>query len=76
MPGKRRQPTQAVNTDNDPLLSYRLEIATFCAAIRTGVPLRCGVNMAFNTTVACLAVNEAIDKKARVDSAHAHVTAP
>jgi predicted dehydrogenase len=58
---------KAVNTENDPLLSYRLEIATFCGAIRTGVPLRCGVTMAFNTTVACLAVNEAIDKKVRVD---------
>ena len=56
-----------VDAGNDPLLSYRLEIATFCGAIRTGVPLRCGVTMAFNTTVACLAANEAIDKKMRVD---------
>jgi predicted dehydrogenase len=56
-----------VGAAGDRLLPYRLEIATFCSAIRTGARLRCGVNMAFKTTVACLAANEAIDKKTRVD---------
>ena len=51
----------------DHLLPYRMEIANFCAAIRTGAPLRCGVDMAFKTTAACLAANEAMDKKARVE---------
>jgi predicted dehydrogenase len=51
---------------DDRLLPYRLEIATFCSAIRTGAPLQCGVDMAFKTTAACLAANEAMDKKARV----------
>ena len=51
----------------DPLLPYRMEIAIFCAAIRTGAPLRCGVDMAFKTTAACLAANEAMDKKVRVE---------
>jgi predicted dehydrogenase len=51
---------------DDRLLPYRLEIATFCSAIRTGTPLQCGVDMAFKTTVACLAANEAMDKKVRV----------
>jgi predicted dehydrogenase len=51
---------------DDRLLPYRLEIATFCSAIRTGTPLQCGVDMAFKTTAACLAANEAMDKKVRV----------
>jgi predicted dehydrogenase len=53
----------------DRLSPYRLEIATFCSAIRTGVPLQCGVDMAFKTTAACLAANEAMDKKVRVSVA-------
>ena len=32
--------------------------------------LQCGVNMAFKTTVACLASNEAMDKKVRVPVAN------
>jgi predicted dehydrogenase len=51
----------------DPLLPYRMEVAIFCAAIRTGAPLRCGVDMALKTTAACLAANEAMDKKVRVE---------
>jgi hypothetical protein len=43
-----------------------MEVAIFCAAIRTA-PLRCGVDMAFKTTAACLAANEAMDKKVRVE---------
>jgi len=44
-----------------------MEVAIFCAAIRTGAPLRCGVDMAFKTTAACLAANEAMDRKVRVE---------
>jgi predicted dehydrogenase len=51
----------------DRLSPYRLEIETFCAAIRTGAPLRCGVEMAYRTTAACIAANEAMDRKTRVD---------
>jgi predicted dehydrogenase len=51
----------------DRLAPYRLEIGTFCSAIRTGTPLRCGVEMAFKTTAACVAANEAMDKKTRVE---------
>jgi predicted dehydrogenase len=54
------------DTGEDRLLPYRLEIATFCSAIRAGAPLQCGVDMAYKTTVACLAANEAMDKKVRV----------
>jgi predicted dehydrogenase len=51
----------------DRLSPYRLEIEAFCAAIRTGALLRCGVEMALRTTAACVAANEAMDKKTRVD---------
>jgi predicted dehydrogenase len=51
----------------DRLLPYQLEIATFCSAIRTGAPLRCGVEMASKTAVACVAANEAMDRKTRVE---------
>jgi predicted dehydrogenase len=57
------------DTGQDRLLAYRLEIATFSAAIRAGTPLQCGVDMALKTTLACLAANEAMDKKVRVSVA-------
>lgn len=52
--------------EDDRLLPYRLEIAGFCAAIRTGAPLRCGPDMAFRTAAAVLAANQAIATGARV----------
>jgi predicted dehydrogenase len=50
----------------DRLLPYRLEIATFCSAIRTGAPLRCGPEMASGITAACVAANQAIESRTRV----------
>jgi hypothetical protein len=66
--GGRTGPGSRVGTEGeaDRLLPYRTEIATFCAAIRAGAPLRCGVDMAFKTTAACLAANEAMDTKTHV----------
>jgi acyl-CoA reductase-like NAD-dependent aldehyde dehydrogenase len=46
--------------------AYALEVSGFCASIRTGVPLRCGVELAQGAARACLAAHEAIEKKARV----------
>jgi predicted dehydrogenase len=46
--------------------SYRNEISEFCAAIRVGRPLRCGPDKAVGSAVACLAANEAIQKKTRI----------
>jgi hypothetical protein len=60
------RPAGADSAD-DGLLPYRLEIATFCSAIRTGQALQCGVDMAFKTTVACLAANQAMDTRQRVE---------
>ena len=52
---------------DDGLLPFRLEIATFCSAVRTGMALQCGVDMAFKTTLACLAANRAMDTRQRVE---------
>jgi hypothetical protein len=46
--------------------AYELEVSGFCASIRTGVPLRCGPELAASSARACLAADEAMKKKARV----------
>ena len=46
--------------------SYRYEISEFCAAVRVGRPLRCGPEKALGSALACLAANQAIEKKTRV----------
>jgi predicted dehydrogenase len=50
----------------DRLLSYRNEISGFCAAVRTGVPLRCGPDKAIGSAVACLKAFDAIEQKTRL----------
>jgi predicted dehydrogenase len=50
----------------DRLLSYRNEVSEFCASVRTGRPLRCGPEKAMGSALACIAANQAIEKKARV----------
>jgi predicted dehydrogenase len=57
----------AAGAADDGLLPYRLEIPTFCSAVRTGQALQCGVDMAFKTTLACLAANRAMDTRQRVE---------
>lgn len=54
------------DSGDDRLLPYRLEIASFCSAIRTGSPLRCGIDMATRITAACVAANQAIQSGTRV----------
>jgi predicted dehydrogenase len=46
--------------------AYRLEVSEFCAAVRTGRPLRCGPEKAAGSAGACLAAHDAIEKKGRV----------
>ena len=46
--------------------AYQLEIAGFCASIRTGVPLRGGPDRAIRSAQACILANEAIQTRARV----------
>jgi predicted dehydrogenase len=53
-------------TSTDPLLPYRNEIAHFCNAVRTGVPVKCGPVKAMGSASACIRAYEAGDKKTRL----------
>jgi predicted dehydrogenase len=46
--------------------AYELEVSGFCASIRTGVPLRCGPELAMGAARACIAAWDAIENTARV----------
>jgi len=50
----------------DRLVSYRNEVSGFCAAVRTGQPLLCGPDKAIGSALACIASNQAMEKKARI----------
>jgi predicted dehydrogenase len=50
----------------DRLVGYKNEIAGFCAAIRTGAPLRCGPERALGSATACIRAYEAGDQKTRL----------
>jgi predicted dehydrogenase len=50
----------------DRLEAYRNEVSGFCASIRTGKPLLCGPDKAIGSALACIAANQAIEKRARV----------
>ncbi|HET7747146.1 MAG TPA: Gfo/Idh/MocA family oxidoreductase [Vicinamibacteria bacterium] len=45
---------------------YRLEVSAFCAAVRTGRPLRCGPERALHSARACIRGNEAVATKTRL----------
>ena len=48
-------------------ISYQNEIAEFCAAIRTGSPVRCGPEKAMKSAVAVLIGNSAAEKHTRLE---------
>jgi predicted dehydrogenase len=50
----------------DRLLAYRNEVSEFCAAVRVGKPLRCGPEKAVGSALACIAANQAMEKKSRI----------
>lgn len=50
----------------DRLLAYRNEVSEFCAAVRVGKPLRCGPEKAMGSALACIAANQAMEKKSRI----------
>jgi predicted dehydrogenase len=50
----------------DRLLAYRNEVSEFCAAVRVGKPLRCGPDKAMGSALACIAANQAMEKKTRI----------
>jgi len=54
------------NQGVDRLLAYRSEVSEFCAAVRVGKPLRCGPEKAMGSALACIAANQAMEKKSRI----------
>lgn len=50
----------------DRLASYGLEIAGFCSAVRTRMPLRCGPERALKSATACILANESASNKIAV----------
>jgi hypothetical protein len=61
-----RTATASSSTAVERVSSYRLEVAGFCAAVRTGAPLRCGPDRAIRSAQACLLAHEAVQQKKRV----------
>jgi predicted dehydrogenase len=43
-----------------------IEISRFCTAIRTGQPIACGAERAFDSARSCIAAHEAIQKQTRI----------
>jgi len=48
-------------------ISYKNEIAEFCAAVRTGSPVRCGGEKAKSSAVAVLTGNSSADRQTRLE---------
>ena len=46
--------------------AYRNEVSEFCAAIRTGTPLRCGPEKAMRSAVSIITANRSAEQKARL----------
>lgn len=51
----------------DKSISYKNEIAEFCAAVRTGSPVRCGGEKAKSSAVAVLTGNSSADRQTRLE---------
>ena len=51
----------------DQNVSYKNEVAEFCAAVRTGSPIRCGPEKAMKSAVAILTGNRAAEQQARLE---------
>jgi predicted dehydrogenase len=56
----------AGGTNPDRLAAYRAEVSGFCAAVRTGAPLKCGPDRAIGSAVACITAVEAVKTRSRV----------
>ncbi len=48
-------------------ISYRNEIAEFCASVRTGKPVRCGPEKAMQSAMAVITANRAAEKHSRIE---------
>jgi predicted dehydrogenase len=66
-------PGRTVNAQGgtaDRNVSYKNEVAEFCAAVRTGSPIRCGPERAMRSAVAILTANRSAEQQARFEIPH------
>ncbi|MGH9834211.1 MAG: Gfo/Idh/MocA family protein [Blastocatellia bacterium] len=68
-PGRTVNASTQAQTDRG--ISYKNEIAEFCAAVRTGKPVRCGPEKAMRSAIAVLMANASAEKKAQLEIASA-----
>jgi predicted dehydrogenase len=68
-PGRAVNAATQAQTDRG--ISYKNEIAEFCAAVRTGKPVRCGPEKAMRSAIAVLVANASAEKKAQLEIASA-----
>jgi predicted dehydrogenase len=61
-----RSVTAPAGTQPSKASAYQNEQAEFCAAIRTGKPVRCGPEKAMHSAIACLTANRSAEQKARL----------
>jgi hypothetical protein len=65
--GKRTADAAALSTgSNERASATEIEISGFCTAIRTGQPIACGAERAFDSARSCIAAHEAIQKQIRI----------
>jgi predicted dehydrogenase len=64
-PGRTVNVSPQVNVERN--ISYRNEIAEFCASIRTGAPIRCGPENAMKSAVAILTANRSAETHQRLE---------
>jgi len=64
-PGRTVNVSTQGTIDRD--ISYRNEIAEFCASIRTGAPVRCGPEKAMGSAIAILTANRSAESHQRLE---------
>jgi predicted dehydrogenase len=63
-PGRTVEAQSGATVDRN--VSYKNEVAEFCAAVRTGSPIRCGPEKAMKSAVAILTGNVSAEKQAKL----------
>jgi len=64
--GAARTAAATTSAGNERASATAFEIARFCSAIRTGEPIACGPERAFESARSCIAAHEAIQTNAKV----------
>jgi predicted dehydrogenase len=64
--GAARAAAASASAENERASATAFEISRFCSAIRTGQPIACGPERAFESARSCIAAHEAIQTNAKV----------